>query len=103
MVLSDGLYIDTLNLMPRLQNQIRSLAAFGKTVACSYLISERKVSTLILLQSKDLLSQWVEELHRFLEINEEPPEYETKTGRKKRRDSAIGVLQAVQYQHSRDN
>ena len=201
MVLSDGLYIDTLNLMPRLQNQIRSLAAFdnpeyyknarmgysnyynfsavylgkdidgyiqvprglresiideckkvgilvdisdqrgkgrpirvsfkgdlrtqqdlaaqrllayfdgvlqaatafGKTVVCSYLISERKVSTLILLQSKDLLSQWVEELHRFLEINEEPPEYETKTGRKKRRDSAIGVLQAVQYQHSRDN
>lgn len=190
MVLSDGLYIDTLNLMPRLQNQIRSLAAFdnpeyyknarmgysnyynfsavylgkdidgyiqvprglresiideckkvgilvdisdqrgkgrpirvsfkgdlrtqqdlaaqrllayfdgvlqaatafGKTVVCSYLISERKVSTLILLQSKDLLSQWVEELHRFLEINEEPPEYETKTGRKKRRDSAIGVL-----------
>lgn len=190
LVLGDGLYIDTLNLMPRLQNQIRSLAAFdnpeyyknarmgysnyynfsafylgkdidgyikiprglresvidecskagisidisdqrekgrpirvafrgdlrtqqdlaaqkllsysdgvlqaatafGKTVVCSYLISERKVSTLILLHSKDLLSQWVEELHRFLEINEEPPEYETKTGRKKRRDSVIGIL-----------
>jgi hypothetical protein len=28
MVLSDGVYIDTLNLMPRIQNQIRSLAAF---------------------------------------------------------------------------
>lgn len=190
LVLCDGLYIDTLNLMPRLQNQIRSMAAFdnpefyknarlgysnyynfsavylgkdvdgyiqiprglqeriieecnkagilvdildqrekghpirvafkgdlrtqqdlaaqrllsysdgvlqaatafGKTVVCSYLISERKVSTLILLQSKDLLSQWVEELEHFLEINEEPPEYETKTGRKKRRISAIGVL-----------
>ncbi|MCI6732107.1 MAG: DEAD/DEAH box helicase family protein [Lachnospiraceae bacterium] len=190
LVLSDGIFIDTLNLMPRLQNQIRSLAAFdnpeyyknvrmgysnyfnfssvylgkdidgyiqiprglreniidecnkagipveisdqrekgrpirvsfngdlrmqqdlaaqkllsysdgvlqaatafGKTVVCSYLISERKVSTLILLQSKDLLLQWVEELHRFLEINEEPPEYETRTGRKKRRDSVIGIL-----------
>ena len=28
MVLSDGVYVDTLNLMPRIQNQIRSLAAF---------------------------------------------------------------------------
>ncbi|MGN1275665.1 MAG: restriction endonuclease subunit R, partial [Floccifex sp.] len=27
-VLSDGVYIDTLNLMPRIQNQIRSMAAF---------------------------------------------------------------------------
>ena len=155
MVLSNGVYVDTLNLMPRIQNQIRSLAAFdnpefyknkrlgysnyynfsavylgkdidgyiqvprgfreriseectkagipveisdqretgrpirvsfngdlrlqqelaaeqllrhsdgvleaatafGKTVVCSYLIAERKVNTLILLQSKDLLTQ----------------------------------------------
>lgn len=190
MVLSNGVYIDTLNLMPRIQNQIRSLAAFdnpefyknkrlgysnyynfsavylgkdvdgyiqvprglreriieecnkagimtdlsdqretghpirvsfkgdlrtqqelaaerllaysdgvlsaatafGKTVVCSYLIAERKVNTLILLQSKDLLHQWVDELNKFLDINEEPPEYETKTGRKKKRDSVIGVL-----------
>ena len=28
MVLSNGVYIDTLNLMPRIQNRIRSLAAF---------------------------------------------------------------------------
>lgn len=27
-VLGNGVYIDTLNLMPRIQNQIRSLAAF---------------------------------------------------------------------------
>lgn len=190
MVLSNGVYIDTLNLMPRIQNQIRSLAAFdnpefyknkrlgysnyynfsavylgkdvdgyiqvprglkeriieecnkveitvdisdqkekgrpirvsfkgdlrtqqelaaeklltysdgvlsaatafGKTVVCSYLIAERKVNTLILLQSKDLLNQWVDELNKFLEIKEEPPEYETKTGRKKKRDSVIGIL-----------
>lgn len=189
-VLSDGIYIDTLNLMPRIQNQIRSLAAFdnpefyknkrlgysnyynfsavylgkdvdgyiqiprglkeqiieecnksgiavdisdqrekgrpirvsfngdlrtqqelaaekllaypdgvlsaatafGKTVVCSYLIAERKVNTLILLQSKDLLNQWVDELNKFLNIKEEPPEYETKTGRKKKRDSVIGIL-----------
>ena len=190
MVLSNGVYIDTLNLMPRIQNQIRSLAAFdnpefyknkrlgysnyynfsavylgkdvdgyiqvprgikeriieecnkagiavdisdqkekgrpirvsfkgdlrtqqelaaeklltysdgvlsaatafGKTVVCSYLIAERKVNTLILLQSKDLLNQWVDELNKFLDIKEDPPEYETKTGRKKKRDSVIGIL-----------
>lgn len=190
MVLSNGVYIDTLNLMPRIQNQIRSLAAFdnpefyknkrwgysnyynfstvylgkdtdgyiqvprglreriveecdksgiivdisdkretgrpirvsfkgdlrtqqelaaeklltysdgvlsaatafGKTVVCSYLIAERKVSTLILLQSKDLLNQWVDELNKFLDIKEEPPEYETKTGRKKKRESTVGIL-----------
>ncbi len=190
MVLSNGVYIDTLNLMPRIQNQIRSLAAFdnpefyknkrlgysnyynfsaiylgkdvdgyiqvprglkeriidecnkagivvdisdqkekghpirvsfkgdlrtgqelaaeklltysdgvlsaatafGKTVVCSYLIAERKVSTLILLQSKDLLNQWVDELNKFLDIKEELPEYETKTGKKKKRDSVIGIL-----------
>ena len=28
MVLGNGVYIDTLNLMPRIQNQVRSLAAF---------------------------------------------------------------------------
>ena len=31
-------------------------------------------------------------LNHFLEIREEPPEYETKTGRKKKRNSVIGVL-----------
>lgn len=71
---------------------LEAATAFGKTVVCSYLIAERKVNTLILLQSKDLLSQWVDELNKFLDIREEPPEYETKTGRKKKRDSAIGIL-----------
>lgn len=189
-VLGDGIYVDTLNLMPRLQNQIRSMAAFdnpifyknkrlgysnyynfsaiymgkdidgyiriprglrdnlctsckeagieyeivdhrekgrpirvtfngdlkiqqdlaaqrllafdhgvlsaatafGKTVVCSYLIAERKVNTLILLQSKELLEQWVDELNKFLIIDEERPIYKTKSGREKRRDSVIGIL-----------
>lgn len=37
-------------------------------------------------------NQWVDELNKFLDIKEEPPEYETKTGRKKKRDSVIGIL-----------
>lgn len=53
---------------------------------------QRKVSTLILLQSKDLLNQWVDELGKFLDIKEELPKYETKSGRVKKRDSVIGIL-----------
>lgn len=71
---------------------LSATTAFGKTVVCSYLISQRRVNTLILLQSKDLLEQWIEELNKFLNINEEPPTYRTKTGREKKRDSVIGVL-----------
>lgn len=71
---------------------LSAATAFGKTVVCSYLISERKVNTLILLQSKELLEQWVEELNKFLIVDEEPPVYRTKSGREKRRDSVIGVL-----------
>ena len=192
-VLGDGVYVDTLNLMPRLQNQIRSLAAFdnpvfyknkklgysnyynfssvylgkdvdgyiriprglletltascedasipyeisdqrekgrpirvsfngdlrlqqdlaaqsllshdngvlsaatafGKTVVCSYLIAQRKVNTLILLQSKDLQHQWIEELEKFLTIDEAPPTYTTKTGRVKRREGVIGMISST--------
>ena len=71
---------------------LSAATAFGKTVVCSYLIAERKVNTLILLQSKDLLNQWIDELNKFLEIREEQPEYITKTGRKKKRQDVIGVL-----------
>lgn len=71
---------------------LSAATAFGKTVVCSYLIAERNVNTLILLQSKDLLEQWVEERNKFLTIDEEPPLYKTKTGREKRRDSVIGIL-----------
>lgn len=71
---------------------LSAATAFGKTVVCSYLIAQRKVNTLILLHSKDLLEQWVDELNKFLTIDEEPPVYKTKGGREKRRNSAIGIL-----------
>lgn len=77
----------------RFDNGILSAAtAFGKTVVCSYLIAKRKVNTLILLGSKELLGQWEEELNRFLAIDEELPEYKAKSGRTKRRESVIGTL-----------
>lgn len=71
---------------------LSAATSFGKTVVCSYIIAQRKVNTLILLQSKNLLNQWVDELNKFLDIDEEPPYYETKTGRRKQRDSIIGIL-----------
>ena len=66
--------------------------AFGKTVVSSYLISKRKVNTLILVEQKELLSQWVDKLNEYLDIKEELPKYKTKTGRVKTRDSVIGTL-----------
>ena len=74
-------------------NGILSAAtAFGKTVVCSYLIAKRGVNTLILLENTDLIAQWKEELERFLQIDEDPPEYRTKTGRVKKHKSVIGIL-----------
>lgn len=79
----------------RFENGVLSAAtAFGKTVVCSYLVAQRKVSTLILLENTDLVDQWVDELNRFLVIDEEPPTYRTKTGRVKKRQSVIGTLRS---------
>lgn len=71
---------------------LNAATAFGKTVVSSYLISQRKVNTLIIMQSVSLIDQWVDELHRFLEINEDLPVYKTKTGKEKQRKDLIGVL-----------
>lgn len=71
---------------------LSAATAFGKTVVCSRLIAERKVSTLILLESSALIEQWQKALDRFLEFQEELPVYETKTGRKKHRKSVVGII-----------
>lgn len=71
---------------------LSAATAFGKTVVCSTLIAERKVSTLILLESSALIDQWQKALDEFLEFQEDLPEYETKTGRKRRRKSVVGVI-----------
>ena len=74
---------------------LHAATAFGKTVVCSALISERKVNTLIILESSALIEQWEESLERFLDIDEELPKYKTKTGRIKTRKSLIGTLQGA--------
>lgn len=70
--------------------------AFGKTVLAAYMISQRKVNTLILLASTDLLNQWIKEFEKFLIIDEKPPVYYTKTGKEKSRSSVIGTLKSGQ-------
>lgn len=74
---------------------LSAATAFGKTVVCANLIAARKVSTLILLQASALIEQWEKALNRFLVIHEEPPQYETPSGRIKKRKSVIGRIQGA--------
>ena len=69
--------------------------AFGKTVVSSAIIAQKKVNTLIILESSALIEHWKEALGRFLNIDEELPTYETKTGRVRKRKSLIGTLQGA--------
>lgn len=71
---------------------ISAATAFGKTITCSNIISKIKTSTLILLESSALVEQWEKALSTFLTIDEELPEYHTKTGRIKKRKSVIGII-----------
>ena len=74
---------------------LNAATAFGKTIVCCNVIAKRQVSTLILLQSSALMEQWQGALEKFLHIDEELPEYETPTGRKRRRKRIIGKLQGA--------
>ena len=74
---------------------LSAATAFGKTVVCSNIIAQRKVNTLVLLESSSLIEQWERSLSSFLAIDEELPEYKTKTGRVKKRHSLIGVIQGA--------
>ncbi len=71
---------------------LSAATAFGKTVVCGKLIAERKVSMLILLESSALMEQWADAFQDFLDIKEELPEYQTPSGRIKKRKSVIGKI-----------
>lgn len=74
---------------------LHAATAFGKTVVCGAIIAEKKVNTLIILESSSLMEQWKESLEKFLDIDEELPEYKTKTGRTRVRKELIGRLQGA--------
>ena len=73
---------------------LAATTAFGKTVVGAYMIAQRKTNTLILVHNTEIQKNWVEDLEKFLDIRAELPEYQTKTGRVKKRKSVIGKLYA---------
>ena len=82
--------------LTRYENGILHAAtAFGKTVVSSAIIAKKKVNTFIILESSALIEQWKDALEKFLNIDEELPAYETKTGRVRKRKSLIGTLQGA--------
>lgn len=74
---------------------LHAATAFGKTVVCCDMIAKRGVSTLIIVDKADLMNQWLKRLDEFLDIDEDLPEYKTKTGRIRKRKSLIGNLQGA--------
>ena len=71
---------------------LSATTAFGKTVVASYIISQRKTNTLILVHTQSLMNQWKESLERFLDFHIEAPEQKGR-GRKAKW-SPIGILGA---------
>lgn len=73
---------------------------FGKTVIAASIISKRKISTLILVNNRDLAEQWKARLNSFLKISSDPiiEEY-TPTGRKRKKD-VIGKYYGTTHNRS---
>jgi len=79
------------NKMIIFENGVLSAAtAFGKTVVGAYLIAKKKVNTLVLVHTVEIMNNWIRDLNKFLSINEPLPTYTTPKGRVKHRDSVIG-------------
>ncbi|QUH26411.1 TOTE conflict system archaeo-eukaryotic primase domain-containing protein [Serpentinicella alkaliphila] len=73
---------------------LSATTAFGKTVIGAKLIAERKLNTLILVHTRQLLEQWKERLGEFLQINEVLPKEEVNKRGRKKKFSIIGQIGA---------
>lgn len=71
---------------------LAATTAFGKTVTATGLMARRKVNTLVLVPSRSLLGQWKNEIERFLTIRTLASEDSTKTKRRKKTPSPVGVI-----------
>lgn len=85
---------DVINELLKHDNGVLSATtAFGKSVVAANLIARKKKNTLILVHRQQLLSQWINKLSEFLNINEELPVHEKRRGRRKEQ-SLIGQIGA---------
>ncbi len=73
---------------------LHATTAFGKTVTAAAMIARKQVNTLVLVNSKTLLTQWHQRLTEFLDIGYKEPEQPKKRGRK-RAFSPIGSLDST--------
>ncbi len=62
---------------------LSATTGFGKTVVAANLIARRRVNTLVLVNNKNLLTQWVKELTSFLHIESKAAPRYTPTGRER--------------------
>lgn len=73
---------------------LSATTAFGKTVIGANIISNRKVNTLIIVHTQQLLEQWIARLEEFLIINEVLPVDNTKKRGRKKKVNIVGQLGA---------
>lgn len=66
---------------------------FGKTVIGAFLVAACKVNTLILVHNREIMKNWLNDFDTFLKIDEPLLDYETKRGKRKRKN-IIGTLYA---------
>ena len=71
---------------------LSAATAFGKTVVGANLIAQKRVNTLVLVHTVEIMQNWIRDLDRFLSVNEPLPTYTTPKGRIKHRDSVIGTF-----------
>jgi len=79
-------------MLPHDNGVLAATTAFGKTVIGAKLIAERKVNTLVLVHTQQLLEQWKQRLTQFLTIYEELPADPVKRRGRKKVRSIIGQL-----------
>jgi superfamily II DNA or RNA helicase len=82
-------------ILPYATGILSASTAFGKTIVALWILSIRKVNTLILVHRKQLLDQWVERITQFLGIPKK--EIGTFCGSKKKRTGIIdiAVMQSI--------
>ncbi|PKM96372.1 MAG: hypothetical protein CVU84_01265 [Firmicutes bacterium HGW-Firmicutes-1] len=71
---------------------LSATTGFGKTVLGARLIAEKKITTLVLVHTKQLAEQWVERLEEFLIIDETSVAVEQKKHGRKKNNQVIGQL-----------